>query len=98
MLAWSALQDENKSPQMEQQPVCSSTSCPISVMSFLDLQNYKGPCLTVPGTTVNIGTCDCCSSLYIVRMLSESPCSMCLCVGGPSMRYKKRKKHSHEYT
>jgi hypothetical protein len=77
VLMWSALQDENKSPQMEQQPVCRSTGCPISVMAFLNLQNNKGPSLTVPGTTVNIGTCNCCSSPYIARMLSESPCSVC---------------------
>ena len=85
LLVWSALQDENKSPQMEQHPVCRSTSCPISATAFLDVQNYKGPYLTVPGTTVNIGTCSCCYSLHIVRMLSESPCSVCLCVGGPSI-------------
>jgi len=45
VLVWSALQDENKCLQMEQQPVCRSTGCPISVMSFLDLQDYKAPIL-----------------------------------------------------
>ncbi|XP_033608237.1 electrogenic sodium bicarbonate cotransporter 1 isoform X3 [Cryptotermes secundus] len=42
------LQDINRSGQMEQYPVCRSTSCPSSTTSLLEVQDHKGPYLTVP--------------------------------------------------
>lgn len=71
VLVWSALQDINRSQQMEQYPVCRSTSCPSSTTTLLDVQDHKSPYLTVPGTTVNTGTRSSCS-LYCGRMLVES--------------------------
>ncbi|XP_069698390.1 sodium-driven chloride bicarbonate exchanger isoform X4 [Periplaneta americana] len=44
------LQESNKSPHTEQQPVCRSTSCPTSETALLEVQDNKGPYLTVPGS------------------------------------------------
>jgi hypothetical protein len=65
-----ALQDSNRSPQMEQLSVCRSTSCPSSETAHFDVQDNKGSYLTVPGTRVNIATCSHCF-LYCARMLAE---------------------------
>jgi hypothetical protein len=72
LLVWSALQDINRSLQMDQS-VCRSTSCPSPKMTLLDVRDHKGPYLTVPGTTVNIGTRSSCS-LYCARMLVDPVC------------------------
>lgn len=55
---------------MEQHPICRSTSCPNSETALLGVRDNKGPYLTVPGTTVNNGSCSCCS-LYCAIMLAE---------------------------